>query len=119
MKFGVRPLHNKMKDFIAEEDGWTLDGAKINDPKILEAVRSTIGRKGPLILEHKFYRAARGPEYFLFNEYSEFMEYLKQHSKAGDKMRIWMLCDTCTDDNTLAKGKYPDTNGRVPDKGAY
>ena len=108
-----------MRGFITETDGWTLEGAKITDPQKLESIRATIERRGPLILEHKFYRAARGAEYFFFHEYGEFVEYLNTQPKVGDKLKVWMLCDVCRDDNVFAAGKYPDDQGRVPERGAY
>lgn len=108
-----------MRGFIVESDGWTVNGAKITDSHGLEAIRSTIGRRGPLILEHKFYRAATGPKYSLFDEFDEFIEYLAREPKVGDMLTAWMLCDVCRDDNTVAAGKYPDDDGRVPEGGAY
>ena len=36
-----------------------MDGAKIDGPQNLEGIRATIDRRGPLILKHKFYPAAR------------------------------------------------------------
>ena len=108
-----------MRGFIVESDGWTVDGAKITDPQNLEAIRDSIYQRGPLILEHKFYRAARGPKYILFDEYDEFIEYLNAEPKVGDKLKAWMLCDVCSDENALAAGKYPDDQGRVPERGAY
>jgi hypothetical protein len=108
-----------MRGFIVEADNWTENGPKITEAQKLETIRANIDRRGPLILEHKFYRAARGPAYFLFHEYAEFIEYLNAKPKVGDKLKVWMLCDVCRDDNVLAVGKYPDDKGRVPEKGAY
>lgn len=108
-----------MRGFIVEADGWTVDGAKITDPQKLEAIRTTIERRGPLILEHKYYRAARGAKYFLFDDYSDFVDYLNTQPNVGDRLTAWMLCDVCRDEEAIAAGKYPDDEGRVPERGAY
>jgi hypothetical protein len=108
-----------VKGYVAEIDGWTVSGAKITDPEKLKGIRATLEEKGPIILEHKFYRAARGPHTLAFDDYDEFINYLNSNGQAGDRMTVWSFWDVCKDDNVLAAGKCPDDEGRVPERGAY
>lgn len=108
-----------MKGYIAELDGWSADGAKITDSEKLEIIRTTLEKKGPVILEHRFYRGGRGPDTLIFDEFDKFMDYLNEHGRAGDHMIVWSFWDVCKDDNILTRGKCPDDAGRVPKGGAY
>lgn len=40
-------------------------------------------------------------------------------ARPGDAFHVWDFADLCRDNNTLADGKYPDAEGRVPSRGAY
>jgi hypothetical protein len=108
-----------MNGLTPEADGWNISGEKITAPEKLNAIRSVIHERGPIILEHKFYRGGKGPNYLLFEEYAEFEVYLNTKPRAGDRITVWMLCDVCRKDTALATGKCPDDKGRVPERGAY
>jgi hypothetical protein len=102
-----------------ESDDWTPEGQKILSDENLSIIRKTLEDVGPIILEHWFYRDARTPDRFIFDDFSDFIEYVNCHSQPGDAFRIWSFGDLCKSENTLAYGKFPDVDGCVPKKGPY
>lgn len=102
-----------------EADEWTQEGRKINTEANLALIRHTLEEKGPIILEHRFYRNASAPDRLVFDDFENFTEYLESHGFAGDSLYIWSFADVCREDNTLANAKCPDDNGYVPLRGAY
>ena len=105
--------------FFSEADEWLIDGAKITSPENLETIRKVLEDEGPIILEHRFYRGSSAPDRFVFDDYEDFKQYLDSEARAGDKIYGWNFAGICTAENTLASGKCPDDQGRVPKKGAY
>ncbi len=101
------------------DDGreWSQEGRNILSPGQLAAIRDVLEKVGPVIVEHWFYYGGRSPGRLVFEDYEEFLAYLKANAKAGDALYVWELARVCRDDNTLAKGKYPDAQGRVPKGG--
>lgn len=104
---------------IHEGDGWSADGRSILSAERLAAIQMILQDKGPVIVEHRFYRGSRAPQRLVFDDYDEFIEYVKTKAISGDSFYVWDYEALCRDDNTLADGKYPDVDGRVPDRGAY
>jgi hypothetical protein len=100
-----------------EEDGWSRDGNKINDPDRLHTIREALER-GPVIVERRFYRGASAPERMLFEDWDEFRTWLTA-TFAGDSIYVWDYNALCRDDNPIAAGKSPDDAGEVPAGGAY
>jgi hypothetical protein len=100
-------------------NGWSTDGRNILSADRMEAVRKVLEDKGPVIVEHWFYYGSRAPDRIVFEEYEQFVEYLNTKARPGDAFHIWDFADLCRDDNSLANGKYPDAEGRVPARGAY
>jgi hypothetical protein len=98
---------------------WTADGRNILSPDRLAAIRRVLEEVGPVIVEHWFYYGGCSPDRRVFEDYDEFVEYLRANAKPGDALHVWEFSRVCRDDNTLAHGKYPDTEGRVPKGGAY
>ena len=103
---------------IFENDGWVFDGKNIVSEESLHKVGIAIG-KSVIVLEHRFYRGSKAPKRLFFEEYEEFLTYIKEESSPGDAFRIWSFSETCHDQNTVAAGKFPDEQGRTPLKGAY
>ena len=105
--------------FFSDKDEWTVDAAKITSPENLANIRKVLEDEPPAIVEHWFYRRASSPERYVFDEFDDFMSYLKENACAGDIINVWNFGNTCTDQNMLAYGKCPDDQDRVPKKGAY
>src|SRR5262245_58093973 len=103
------------------DDGreWSMEGRNILSEGRLGAIRHVLENVGPAIVEHWFYYGGRSPDRLVFEDYDEFMEYLRANAKPGDAFHVWEFSQVCRDDNVLANGKYPDPQGRVPKGGAY
>jgi hypothetical protein len=103
------------------DDGreWSMEGRNILSEDRLAAIRHILETVGPVIVEHWFYYGGCSPDRLIFEDFDEFMEYLKSRAKPGDSLYVWEFSRVCRDDNTLANGKYPDSQGRVPKGGAY
>jgi hypothetical protein len=99
-------------------DNWTLSGPNILAPENLATLRERL-EKGPVIVEHWFYYAGRSPDRLVFDDYEDLEEYLKHRSAPGDSLWVWDYSSLCRDENYLVRGKRPDEEGRVPEKGAY
>jgi hypothetical protein len=103
---------------IAEEDRWSRAGRNVLGVDTLDVLRRAL-EESPVIVEHRFYRAARSPDRLVFDDFDELRDYLKQKARPGDSFYFWNYLDLCRDDNALTAGKYPDNEGRVPEGGAY
>ena len=103
---------------IFEVDEWSETGNNILAHETLEAIRLTL-EETPIILEHWFYRGARSPERFVFEDFEDLLSYLKLNGRPGDAFYLWDYAAVCRRENILMNGKYPDDKGRVPKKGAY
>lgn len=103
------------------DDGneWSTEGRNILSPDRLSAVRDVLKNVGPVIVEHWFYYGSRAPDRLVFEDYDKFLDYLTANARPGDALHVWSFAQVCRDDNTLADGKYPDPQGRVPKRGAY
>jgi hypothetical protein len=102
-----------------EADEWTSDGEKICTPEKLAAIREVLDKTGPVLVQHKFLGGGCGPNDVVFDDYEEFIAYLTENARAGDKISVWSLCPFMRDIPPLAHGKCPDKDGAVPKKGAY
>jgi len=103
---------------IVESDDWSKAGVDISSPDVLAKIQAAL-EHGPVILEHWFYYGSRSPDRIIFEDYEEFLSYLKSHARPGDKFFAWSWPGLCRDDNALVSGKYPDEKGRTPRRGAY
>ncbi len=102
-----------------EADGWRNEGSKITSSEKLETIRETLQERGPIIVEHWFYRGGSAPHVLAFGDFDEFMAYLEDRAYAGDIIDVWSFVDVCRHDNRLVEGKCPDESGQVPERGAY
>ena len=105
--------------FFSEKDNWTADGAKITSPDNLENIRRVLEGEAPIIVEHWFYRGSSAPDRMVFDDFDDFMDYLKKNASAGDALNVWNFGKACKEKNRLAHGKCPDDQDQVPQKGAY
>jgi hypothetical protein len=104
--------------FQNPDDRWTLSGRNILAPSNIAVLRDCLER-GPVIVEHWFYYAGRSPDRLVFDDFDDLEAYLKEQSAPGDAFWIWDYSALCRDDNSLANGKKPDVEGRIPETGAY
>jgi len=102
-----------------EQDEWSSDGRKIVSPENLNAIRDVLEERGCIIVEHWLYRGASAPERRVFDDFEEFLSYIKEETYGGDSIHVWSMHDLCTQQNRLAAGKVPDLDGCVPRGGAY
>ena len=103
----------------AEQDEWRSDGRKIVSPENLNTIREVLEKVGCVIVEHWLYRGASAPERKVFDDFDEFLDYIKTHAFGGDAIDVWSMHDLCTQENRIADGKVPDLDGCVPRRGAY
>lgn len=103
----------------AERDDWRSDGHKIVSSENLTAIRDVLENRGCIIVEHWLYRGASAPERRVFDDFDEFLNYIKTSTYGGDAVDVWSMHDLCTPQNRLAEGKIPDLDGCVPSRGAY
>ena len=103
---------------VYEPDEWTVDGRKIASPEQLARIAATVERT-VLIVEHWHYRGSRSPTRSFFEDNDEWLAYLNENARPGDRFLVWAFEDVCRSDNSTADGKYPDDKGRVPRRGAY
>jgi len=102
---------------VYEGDDWSVGGKNIISEEQLARVAAAL-ESSVVIVEHRHYRDSRSPDRMFFEEYDEFVTYLKEKARTGDAFWIWSF-DLCRESNAVAAGKYPDSRGRVPSKGAY
>jgi len=99
-------------------DQWTVAGRNILSATNLAALRDCLER-GPIIVEHRFYYGGRSPDRLVFDDFEDLESYLEGQASPGDSFWIWDYAALCRDDNYLVTGKKPDTDGCVPERGAY
>ena len=104
--------------YRVESDVWTLEGDNLLSPQNLALLKAKFAQS-PLIVEHRFYRAASSPSRSVFEDFEEFMGYLNEKACAGDHIWIWDFEALCRDDNATTHGKCPADDGCVPLRGAY
>ena len=101
-----------------EPDNWTQDGSKIlSEEKVLK-IKAVLER-GPIIVQHWFYRGASCPRIFGFDDFEEFEEHLQEKAVPGDAFDIWSFSEVCNSENAITEGKLHDNDDCVPKGGAY
>jgi hypothetical protein len=105
--------------YRVEADEWTCEGEKISTPEKLASIRAILKKDGPILVRHAFLRGARSPHQVVFEDYEDFIEYLNEHARSGDKISVWSLWPFMRDTPPLAYGKCPSDDGAVPRKGPY
>jgi hypothetical protein len=101
-----------------EPDNWTEDGSKILSDVSVRAIHKIL-ESGPIIVQHWFYRGASCPRIFGFDDFEEFEEHLKENAVPGDAFDIWNFNEVCTQETVVTEGKFHDSDGCVPEGGAY
>lgn len=95
---------------------WTKEGENILSEQKLAAVRKHLEDVGNIAVEHWHYYGSRAPTPLAFNDYDLFEEYLKKEVRPGDAIDVYPFPHRS---KTIAAGKFPDIEGRVPNGGAY
>ena len=103
----------------AEQDDWRSDGSKIVSFENLAAIRDVIENRGCIIVEHWLYRGASAPVRKIFDDFDEFLNYIKTQTYGGDAIDVWSMHELCTRANRIANGKVSDLDGSVPSGGSY
>ena len=104
---------------MSEADDWNTEWPNILAPEALAKIQQVLEEQGPVIVEHRHYRGSSAPDRFVFDDYENFLEYLKSYARPGDVFWVWNYAELCKDENRIANGKYPDAEGRTPRRGAY
>ena len=99
-------------------DNWTPDGSKILSKESVSAINKILER-GPIIVQHWYYRGASCPRIFSFDDFEEFEEHLKENAVPGHAFDIWSFIEVCTQEKIVTEGKLHDPDGCVPKGGAY
>jgi hypothetical protein len=99
-----------------DSDRW-VPGPSILDTQTVAALSSAIETTA-LIVEHRFYRGSRAPDRLVFDDGDDLLAYLRA-AAPGDAFRIWRFETVCQDGNALVVAKRPDSDGTVPESGAY
>lgn len=87
-------------------DDWTIEGSRITDPDKVEAIRSELETKGPVIVKHWHYRGACGPSHFVFEDIDDYLTYMNSHAQPGDAFDVWGLYGLLSGVGSLAEGKF-------------
>jgi hypothetical protein len=98
---------------------WGTDGSSISSPDSLAKIRHVLEHVGSIIVEHWHFYGGRAPDRMAFDDFEDFLEYLKKNAVAGDAIDVWSMHELCKPENRLAEGKCPDEEGKVPKGGAY
>ncbi|MBI4407526.1 MAG: hypothetical protein HY565_03435 [Candidatus Kerfeldbacteria bacterium] len=101
-----------------EPDNWTTNGFKVTSEQGITAIQEALNR-GPIIVQHWFYRGASSPFVLAVEVMDEFVTYVKTKTSAGDILQVWSFPEVCTKDNVVVQGKVPDLDGATPEGGAY
>ncbi len=102
----------------AEADEWIEGGSKIGSKDKLQRIDAVL-KEGPIIVEHWFYRGASAPRHQIFDNYDDFVEYLKTNTRAGDAILVWDWKNSCKENNLFEAGKMADLDGCTPKHGPY
>jgi hypothetical protein len=98
---------------------WGTHGNKITSQESLAKIRYVLDKVGSIIVEHWVYCGSQAPRRLVFDDYEDFIEYLKANARAGDIISIWSMHELLNEKNQLVSGKCPAEDGSVPEGGAY
>ncbi len=101
-----------------EPDDWSPSGKKILSEESLVKISKAL-TKGPIVVQHWFYRGASCPRIYGFDDLEEFQTHLAENAVPGDAFDVWSFSEVCTQSNVLTEGKLHDEDGCVPKGGAY
>jgi hypothetical protein len=94
-----------------EADRWSSVGPKISSPDQLAAIKAVLDERGTILVQHKFLRGTRAPSLVVFEDFDDFVEYLSESARAGDKIKVWNLKPFLQEADPVASGKCPAEGG--------
>ena len=100
-------------------DVWSHKTPSILTDAALSRMHAISDTAGPLILEHRHYRASRAPTRLIFETSEQAEAYIRENGVPGDSFWIWSYEDVCSADNVAISGKVPRPDGTTPEGGAY
>jgi hypothetical protein len=100
-----------------DKSKWSTSGESILAGAKLAAIKIFLEANGHIAVEHWHYYGAKAPTPLAFNDFEEFMKYLRSEVRPGDAIDVYPFPSNA--ESAIAKGKYPDEEGRVPEGGAY
>lgn len=83
----------------------------------LEAVRRHIESAGSVAVLHWHLFGASHPTSLAFSDFETFSEYLRCSTKPGDAIDVWPF--PVREEDRIAGGKIPNSDGTVHQGGAY
>lgn len=88
-------------------DIWSTKVPSILEPETIARIVASLDRAGPILIEHQYYRRAKGPTWHVFDEATDLLAYLREKATPGDLLRAWDLGTACHDGNSIACSKVP------------
>lgn len=83
----------------------------------LETVRLHLESSGFVVVLHWHLSGASHPTPLAFSDFEAFCDYLTTATKPGDAIDVWPF--PTEEEQRIAFGKIPDTDGRIKQGGAY
>lgn len=102
-----------------EDHNWGRSGSKITSEENLSNIKTVLENIGSIIVEHWIYCGSQAPKRSIFDDYDEFIDYLKINARAGDIVHVWSMHEILNDQNQLVSGKCPAEDGCIPEEGSY
>lgn len=100
-------------------DSWSTTHPSILLEEALGRIKTIASDEGPIIVEHRHYRAAKSPTRMIFDDAEALELYMRTRASPGDSFLIWSYEACCSDGNLAVAGKIPRADGLTPDGGAY
>jgi hypothetical protein len=100
-----------------DKNTWTTEGESILSENNLVAIKKHLESVGSIAVEHWHFYGSRAPTRLVFDDFDDFNEYLQRNVQPGDAIDVYPFPHHPS--KTVARGKYPDAEGRVPKGGAY
>src|SRR5437773_11184217 len=101
-----------MSEIGSDAREWTDRGENILSSKNLAAIEHYLEEVGAIVVQHWHYYGASAPTRLAFDAFDEFKAYLQSRVKPGDAIDVWPFPTNIA--AAIARGKYPDGDGRVP-----
>jgi hypothetical protein len=102
---------------MSDTPKWSTAGANILAGEQLAVVRNHLENVGFVAVLWWHYYGSRAPTPLTFDDFEEFLAFLKTEPVKGDAIDVWPFPSDPND--RIAEGKIPNELGEVPEGGAY